>query len=46
MKTRKAPKHTDALLELIAASVRVGIQVMNELCQRVLDGWECQLNGI
>ena len=39
MKTDKAPQHSDALLESIAASVVHGTQVMVEICQRVLDGF-------
>ena len=33
-------------LEKIDASWRVGIQVMAEIYQIVLDGFECQLNGL
>ena len=39
MKTGKAPGPSEVLLELIAASGGVGIQVMSEICQRVLDGY-------
>ena len=37
MKTGKAYGPSDVLLELIAASGGVGIQVMAEICQKVLD---------
>ena len=40
MKTGKAPGPPEVSLELIAASERVGIQVMAEICQRVLCGLE------
>ena len=46
MKTGKAPGPSEVLLELIAASRGIGIQVMAEICQKVLDGLECQLNGM
>ena len=46
MKTVKAPGLSKASLELIAASVGVRIQVMAEICQRVLDDLECRLNGL
>ena len=39
MKTRISPGHSEVSLELIAASRGVGIQVMAEICQRVLDEW-------
>ena len=39
MKTGKAAVHSEVSLELIAASWRPGIQVMAEICQRVLDGF-------
>ena len=35
--TAKSPVPSDVSLELIAASGEVGIHVMAELCQRVLD---------
>ena len=38
MKTRKTPRTSDISLELIAASGGVGIEVMAEICQNVLDG--------
>ena len=38
MKTGKAPGPSDIPLELIAASGGVGIQVMAEICQKVLGG--------
>ena len=38
MKTVKAPVPSEVSLELIAASGRVGIQIMAEICQKVLDG--------
>ena len=38
MKTGKSPGPSDVSLELIAASAGAGIQVMAEICQRVLDG--------
>ena len=38
MKTGKAPESSQVSLELIAASGGVGIQVMAEICQQVLDG--------
>ena len=37
MKTLKAPGTSEVSLELIAASRGVGIQVMAEICQRVLN---------
>ena len=46
MKTGKAPGPSEVSLELIAVSGVVGIQVMAEICQKVLDGSECQLNGL
>ena len=39
VKTGRAPGPSDVLPELIAASGGVGIQVMSEVCQRVLDGF-------
>ena len=39
MKTEKAPGPSEASLELIAASGGVGIQVMAEICQKVLFGF-------
>ena len=39
MKTRKATGPTQLSLELIAISGGVGIQVMAEICQKVLDGF-------
>ena len=36
----KVPGPSDVSLELIAASGGVGIQVMTEICQKVLDGFE------
>ena len=39
MKTEKAPGLSEVLLELIAASGGVGIQVMAETCHKVLDGF-------
>ena len=38
MKTAKPSGPSDAILELIAASEEVRIQVMAEICQRLLDG--------
>ena len=38
MKTGKGPGPSEVSLESIAASGRVGIQVMGETCQKVLDG--------
>ena len=38
MKIAKAPGPSEVSLELIAASGGVGIQVMAEICQKVLDG--------
>ena len=38
MKTGKAPGPSKVSLKLIGASGGVGIQVMAEICQRVLDG--------
>ena len=37
MKSGKAPGPPQVSLELIAASGEVGIQVMAEICQKVLD---------
>ena len=39
MKTRKAPGPSEVSLELIAASGGVGILVMAEICQKVLEGF-------
>ena len=39
MKTGKAPGPSDVLLKLNADSWEVGIQVMAELCQGVLDAF-------
>ena len=39
MKTGKAPGPSEVSLELIAASGGVGIQVMAEICQKVLYGF-------
>ena len=39
MKTGKIPGPSELSLEFIAASGVVGIQVMAEICQRVLDGF-------
>ena len=39
MKTGKAPGPSEASLELIAASGGVGIQVIAEICQKVLNGF-------
>ena len=39
MKTGKAPGPSEASLELNAASGGVGIQVMIEICQKVLGGF-------
>ena len=39
MKTGKAPGPSEVSLELIASSGGVGIKVMAEICQRVLDGF-------
>ena len=39
MKTGRAPGPSEVSLELIAASGGVGIQVMAEICQNVLDGF-------
>ena len=39
MKTGKVPGSSEVSLELIAAIGGVGIQVMAEICQRVLDGF-------
>ena len=38
--TEKAPGPSEVSLELIAASRGVGIHVMAEICQKVLDGFE------
>ena len=38
MRTGKAPEPSEISLELIAASRGVGIQLMAEMCQKVLDG--------
>ena len=40
MKTGKAPGHSEVPLELIATCVGVGIQVMAEIYQKVVDGFE------
>ena len=39
VKTGKAPGPIEVSLELIDASGGVGIQVMAEICQKVLDGF-------
>ena len=39
MKTGKAFGPSEISLELIAASGGVGIQVMAEICQKILDGF-------
>ena len=39
MKAEKAPGPSDVLLDLIAVGEGEGIQVMIELCQRLLDRW-------
>ena len=39
IKTVKAPGLSDVSLKLIAASGGVGIKVMAEICQRILDGF-------
>ena len=39
MKTGKAPGPSEVLLELIAASMGVGIQAMAEICQRARWIW-------
>ena len=39
MKTGKASSHSEVSLEFIAASGGVGIQVMAEICLKVLDGF-------
>ena len=40
MKSRKATGPSEVSLEMIVASCKIGIMVMMELCQRVLDGRE------
>ena len=45
MKTGKNPEPSEVSLELIAASGGVGIQVMAEICQKVLDGFEMPAEG-
>ena len=39
MKTGKGPGPSDVSLDLIAASRGIGIQVMADICQKVLDGF-------
>ena len=39
MKTDKVPGPSEVSLELISASGVVGIRVMADICQRVLDGF-------
>ena len=39
MKTGKVPGPSEVSLELIAASGGVGIQMMAEICRKVLDGF-------
>ena len=46
MITRKAPGHSEVSLKLIAASGGVGIQVMVEMCQKVLDGFRMLVEWI
>ena len=45
MKTGKAPGLSEASLELIAASGRLGIQVMAEICQSPRWIWHFNLQG-
>ena len=50
MRIGKAHRPSEASPELIAASVGVGIQVMAEICQKVLDeiwnaSWICSKHG-
>ena len=46
MKSGKAPGALDVSLELIAASGGVRIQVMVEICLRVLDEFEMPVRGM
>ena len=39
MKTGKTAGHSEVTLQLIAGSGGVGIQVMAEICQKILDGF-------
>ena len=45
MKPEKAAGPSKVCAEMISASGQVGVSVMVELRQRVLDGKECQMNG-
>ena len=40
IKSGKATGPSEVSLEMIVASGEIGVKVMMELCQRVLDGWE------
>ena len=46
MKTGKVPGPSEISLELIAASGGVGIQVMAEICQKVLDGFRMPVEWV
>ena len=46
IKTGKEPGPSEVLLELIADSGGVGIQVIDEICQKSEMNLECQLNGL
>ena len=43
---KKAPGPSEESLELIAASIGVGVQVMTEICQKVLDEFGMDLNEL
>ena len=45
MKSGKASVLSEVSMKIINASRKVGIDVMRNLCQRVLDGKECQKIG-
>ena len=40
IKSRKATEPSEVSVEMIVASGEIGVKVMMELCQRVLDGRE------
>ena len=45
MKPGKAARPSEVCAEMISACGEVGVSVMVELCQRVLDGKKCPMNG-
>ena len=45
MKSGKATGTSEVSVEMIVASGEIGVKVMMELCQRVLDGRVCLMSG-